>query len=96
MYLQNLKIAIIFSVIILSINSTSAVGIRKRDIDATVKNETTGNGTKINSDELTSNVESIELTGFERIRLETEYGHWCGGYFVYMEICNIENHLDKG
>ena len=83
MYLQNLKIAITLSVIILSINSTSAV--RKPSSIATDQTQ------RVYSGNLTRN---IDVSGMKWIKMGTHNWNWCGSYYVYMEICGLENHKD--
>ena len=83
MYLQNFKlVVVIFSVICVSIKSTSAVQIPSIAM-AQAQRVSLGNLTR-----------NIEVSGFKKTYLTTRTWDWCGGYYVYMQICGLENHMD--
>ena len=84
MYLQNFKILVIFSVIYVSIKSTSAVQIPSIAM-AQAQRVSLGNLTR-----------NIEVSGFKKTSLTTRTWDWCGGYYVYMQICGLKNHMDDG
>ena len=82
MYLQHFKILVIFSVIYVSLKSTSAVQIPSIAM-AQAQRVSLGNLTR-----------NIEVSGFKKTYLTTRTWDWCGGYYVYMQICGLENHMD--
>ena len=38
----------------------------------------------------------MDVSAFMQTRLATEYGNWCGGYYIFMTICGIKNVIDPG
>ena len=44
----------------------------------------------------TDSTKNIDVPGFERTSLNIEFGHNCGGYWIFMQICNLKNERDDG
>ena len=44
----------------------------------------------------TDSTKNIDVPGFERTSLKIEFGHNCGGYWIFMQICNLKNEIDDG
>ena len=44
----------------------------------------------------TDSIKNIDVPGFERTSLKIEFGHNCGGYWIFMQICNLKNEIDDG
>ena len=88
MYLRHFKIlVIILSVIItLSITPTSTVGIPKSKLPNKAAGQTQKSSVNRN----------IDVSGFYKIKMTNANSNYCGGYYVYMQICGMQNHLDKG
>ena len=44
----------------------------------------------------TDSTKNIDVPGFERTSLKIEHGHYCGGWYIFMQICNLKNEIDDG
>ena len=53
----------------------------------------TAEAQRVYSGNLTRN---IEVSGFKKTYLTTRNWNYCGGWYVYMQICGLENHMDDG
>ena len=108
MYLQNLKIAIIFSVTILSINSISALQIPSSNASDQTQSIYLGNLSR-NINTLNSNTairvlgmagnssRIIDESAFMQTQLDIHSGiGGCGGWYVFMKICGFKNKVDEG